>query len=77
MSKQPKVPMQLNEIMVGTICGGSDATSGITANPAVGIAFDKLVKQGSTVMFEETGEMIGLEDHMAARAVTSAGNYPA
>ena len=70
LERQTKVPMSLNEIVVGTICGGSDATSGITANPSVGKAFDKLVKAGFAVMFEETGEMIGLENHMAKRAVT-------
>jgi len=65
-----RVPMSISEIVVGTICGGSDATSGITANPAVGLAFDKLVETGATVMFEETGEMIGLENHMIQRALT-------
>jgi altronate dehydratase large subunit len=70
LEKQPKVTMSLNEVVIGTICGGSDATSGITANPAVGMAFDKLVKAGCAVMFEETGEMIGLENHLAERAVT-------
>lgn len=70
ISKQARVPMAMNELVVGAICGGSDATSGITANPSVGLAFDKLVSMGSTVMFEETGEMIGLEKHMAERAIT-------
>src|SRR5271170_4383634 len=66
----PRVPLQLNELVVGTVCGGSDATSGVTANPAVGRAFDLLVEQGASTIFEETGEMIGLEDVMSARAVT-------
>ncbi|HWB91060.1 MAG TPA: UxaA family hydrolase [Puia sp.] len=70
LSKQPRAPMGIDELIVGTICGGSDATSGITANPAVGIATDRLVAKGGTVLFEETGEMIGLEKDMAARAVT-------
>ncbi|HEY4148174.1 MAG TPA: UxaA family hydrolase [Chitinophagaceae bacterium] len=70
MAAQPQAPMQINELVVGTICGGSDATSGITANPAVGKAFDKLVSMGCAVMFEETGEMIGLEKHMSGRAVS-------
>ena len=42
--------------------------SGITANPAVGHAFDLLVDAGATLMFEETCELIGCEDHMAGRA---------
>ncbi|MBM0106866.1 UxaA family hydrolase [Steroidobacter sp. S1-65] len=67
-----RVPMQMNELVVATICGGSDGTSGITANPAVGRAFDRLVAQGATCIFEETGEMIGCEGPMAARAATPA-----
>jgi altronate hydrolase len=66
----PRVPLHVNELVVGTVCGGSDATSGISANPAVGRAFDILVQQGAATIFEETGEMIGLENVMAARAVT-------
>jgi altronate hydrolase len=60
--------MGVEELIVGTICGGSDATSGITANPAVGRAFDRLVAEGARVIFEETGELIGCEKIMAARA---------
>lgn len=66
----PRAPMQLDELVVGTICGGSDGTSGITANPAVGRCFDKLVEDGAACMFEETGELIGCEAVMAERAVT-------
>lgn len=64
------VPMALNELVIGTVCGGSDGTSGITGNPAVGRAFDKLVEAGVRCIFEETGELIGCEEIMAARAVT-------
>ncbi len=64
----PRAPMSVEELVVGTVCGGSDATSGITANPAVGLAFDRLVKSGARVIFEETGELIGCEQIMAARA---------
>lgn len=67
-----RVPMALSELIVGTICGGSDGTSGITANPAVGYAFDALVAQGAACIFEETGELIGCEAVMAERAQTSA-----
>ena len=62
--------VSLAELVVGTKCGGSDGLSGITANPAVGHAFDLLVDAGATVMFEETCELIGCEQHMAGRAVT-------
>ena len=64
----PRVEFGVSDLIVGTVCGGSDATSGITANPAVGRAFDLLVKDGARVMFEETGELIGCEQIMAARA---------
>lgn len=65
-----RVPMRVDELIIGTICGGSDGTSGITANPAVGRAFDTLVGQGATCIFEETGELVGCEAIMADRAVT-------
>jgi altronate hydrolase len=66
----PRVPMGVEELVVGTICGGSDATSGLTANPAAGRAFDLLVEHGATTIFEETGELIGCEQFMADRAAT-------
>lgn len=65
-----RAPMGFADLIVGTICGGSDGTSGITANPAVGRCFDRLIEAGGTCMFEETGELIGCEQVMAARAVT-------
>jgi len=65
-----RVPMGLHELVVGTICGGSDATSGITANPAMGRTFDMLLKEGGTAIFEETGELVGCERLMAERAAT-------
>ena len=64
----PRVAMDVSDLVVGTVCGGSDATSGITANPAVGRAFDRLVAAGARCIFEETGELIGCEHIMAARA---------
>lgn len=67
-----RVPMYLHELIVGTICGGSDGTSGITANPAVGRCFDALVAANATCIFEETGELIGCETIMAERAITPA-----
>ena len=65
-----RVPMGIDELVVGTICGGSDGTSGITANPAVGRAFDTLVGAGATCIFEETGELVGCEAIMADPAIT-------
>jgi altronate dehydratase large subunit len=69
-SQVARVPMYLHELIVGTICGGSDGTSGITANPAVGRCFDALVAANAICIFEETGELIGCETIMADRAIT-------
>jgi altronate hydrolase len=70
MSAQPRAPMSLSELAVGTVCGGSDGTSGITANPGIGRAFDRPVEAGAICIFEQTGELIGCEQIMAARAAT-------
>lgn len=66
----PTVPMDVSELVIGTVCGGSDGTSGITGNPAAGRAFDQFVEEGAACIFEETGELIGCEHIMAARAAT-------
>lgn len=68
----PRCPISPSELIVGTICGGSDATSGLTANPAAGRAFDLLIEAGGSGIFEETGELIGCEHFMAERAATPA-----
>ncbi|WP_321881518.1 UxaA family hydrolase [Paraburkholderia bannensis] len=68
LARQKKVPMRLDELVIGTICGGSDGTSGITANPAVGRAFDRFIDAGAACLFEETGELVGCEYHMKSRA---------
>ena len=70
LAEQPRTDIALNELVIGTICGGSDGTSGITANPAVGHCFDRMVEEGAACIFEETGELIGCEGVMAARAAT-------
>ena len=68
----PDRSIALSDLVVGTKCGGSDGLSGVTINPAVGNAFDRLVDAGATVMFEETCELIGCEEHMASRATDPA-----
>lgn len=68
----PRVEMTVADLVIGTICGGSDGTSGISGNPAAGRAFDRLVAEGAACIFEETGELIGCEHIMAERAVTPA-----
>lgn len=70
LQAQETVGMAIDELVVGTVCGGSDGTSGITGNPAVGLAYDRLVSEGAACIFEETGELIGCEAVMAARART-------
>ncbi|MCI2400916.1 UxaA family hydrolase [Aliiroseovarius subalbicans] len=70
MASATRVPMDVSELIIGTVCGGSDGTSGITGNPAVGLAFDRLGAEGAACIFEETGELIGCEHIMAARAST-------
>ncbi|MES2152467.1 MAG: galactarate dehydratase [Pseudomonadota bacterium] len=59
-----------SELVVGVQCGGSDAFSGVTANPAVGYATDLLVRAGATVMFSEVTEVRDGIDQLTARAAT-------
>lgn len=58
-----------SEITVGLQCGGSDAFSGITANPALGAAVDLLVRHGGTGILSETPEIYGAEHLLTRRAV--------
>jgi len=58
-----------SDLVVGTQCGGSDAFSGVTANPAVGFATDLLVRAGATVMFSEVTEVRDGIDQLTSRAV--------
>lgn len=58
-----------SELIFGVECGGSDATSGIAANPGVGNGCDRLVAAGGTACFSETPEFIGAEHILADRAV--------
>ncbi|HEX7652206.1 MAG TPA: UxaA family hydrolase [Verrucomicrobiae bacterium] len=67
----PWVPMTLADLTVGCECGGSDGTSGLAGNPTVGAFFDLLVAAGGRAVFEETVEMIGLKQHMLARAASA------
>jgi galactarate dehydratase len=61
-----------SELIVGMQCGGSDAFSGVTANPALGFATDLLVRAGATVMFSETTEVRDGIDQLTARAASPA-----
>ena len=59
-----------SELVVGVQCGGSDAFSGVTANPAVGYCTDLLVRAGATVMFSEVTEVRDGIDQLTSRATT-------
>jgi galactarate dehydratase len=60
-----------SDLVVGVQCGGSDAFSGVTANPAVGYATDLLVRAGGTVMFSEVTEVRDAIDQLTSRAVNA------
>ena len=59
-----------SELTLAVQCGGSDAMSGITANPALGVASDLLVRHGGTVIYSETPEIYGAEHLLTQRAET-------
>ncbi len=61
-----------SEIVLGTNCGGSDGNSGITANPALGVASDMIVACGGTTILGETTEIYGAEQLLTRRAKTPA-----
>lgn len=62
-------PFPLSELTLAVECGGSDATSGLAANPATGVAADMLIDEGGTVIFSEVQEMTGTQEVLAKRAV--------
>ena len=68
-SEARREPADASELIFGVECGGSDATSGIAANPAVGDACDRLVEAGGTSCVSETPEFIGAEHVLAERCV--------
>jgi galactarate dehydratase len=65
-----RVTVPASELVVGVQCGGSDAFSGVTANPAVGFCTDLLVRAGASVMFSEVTEVRDGIDQLTARAAT-------
>lgn len=71
-NKCVREPCPVSELMVALQCGGSDALSGITANPALGFACDMLVAQGGTAVLAETPEIYGAEHLLTRRARDTA-----
>jgi galactarate dehydratase len=70
LNQRRRVTCPASDLVVGTQCGGSDALSGVTANPAVGFAADLLVRAGATVMFSEVTEVRDAAHLLTARAAT-------
>lgn len=68
LNKRVRVTCPASDLVVGLQCGGSDAFSGVTANPAVGFAADLLVRAGATVMFSEVTEVRDAVHLLTARA---------
>jgi altronate hydrolase len=67
-----RVPAPISELVLGLNCGGSDGYSGITANPALGHASDRLVAAGGTSILAETPEVFGAEHLLTRRAASEA-----
>ncbi|AXE94322.1 galactonate dehydratase [Paraburkholderia terricola] len=63
-------PLPASHLIVGLQCGGSDGYSGISANPALGAAVDRLVRNGGTAILSETPEIYGAEHLLTRRAVS-------
>ena len=72
LNKRQRVPTAVSELVLGLNCGGSDGFSGITANPALGVASDLLVSYGGTSVLAETPEVFGAEHLLTSRAVSPA-----
>jgi len=72
LERESRVPTPIQELIVGTKCGGSDAFSGLTANPACGVACDMLVDAGAGVLLSETPGLFGSEPHLTARMQTES-----
>jgi altronate dehydratase large subunit len=64
-------PMPLSALILGTECGGSDAYSGLTANPALGFCSDRVVAAGGTAILAEIPELIGAEHLLVERAISA------
>jgi altronate hydrolase len=69
-ARTQRAPMTVADLVIGAECGGSDGTSGLAGNPAVGRMYDLLVDQGGTAIFEEVVEMMGLRDILLERAAS-------
>ncbi|MGH2351665.1 MAG: UxaA family hydrolase [Chloroflexota bacterium] len=72
LALQQRAETPLAELILGTECGGSDATSGMASNPTVGVVSDMVVDAGGTAILSETTELMGAEHILARRARNEA-----
>ena len=70
-SEYSREKFSISDFIIGLKCGGSDATSGIVSNPAVGKAVDRIINMKGTAIFSETTEIIGAEHILAKRAINN------
>ena len=71
-SELQRVPVEWNEILVSTKCGESDTTSGLASNPTIGRVYERLEKNGNTMIFGETTEVTGAEDKIIEQCINPA-----
>ena len=69
VSGQLREPCSISALIIGSECGGSDTTSGVTANPMLGMLGDKVIDAGGTWILSETDEVVGAEQTLIDRAV--------
>ncbi len=71
LAAQRREPVPWSKLILATECGGSDATSGLAANPVIGAVADRVIAAGGTVLLSETTELMGTEHILARRAVSA------
>ncbi len=69
LARERRVASPVSELIMATECGGSDFSSGLAANPAIGFVSNRLIELGGAVILSETAEIIGAEHLLAARAI--------
>lgn len=72
LAQQQREAFPVSKLILGLKCGGTDATSGIASNPALGLSVDRLIAQGGTVFLSELAELLGTEHIMERRSATPA-----
>ena len=70
LNAMEREPCDVSNLIIGLNCGGTDASSGIAANPAVGVTSDMVVKEGGSILLSELTELLGTEHILCSRAVS-------